>query len=125
MSRTYLLDEHLPRGMIDQLQRRAPTVTVRMVGDTDAPPKGTPDPELLLWCEREGVTLVTNNRASMPEHLRAHVEAGGRVLGLFTLRRGHTVWDMLDDLVVIALAGSDTDFVDRIIYLPFRPGESA
>jgi hypothetical protein len=34
------------------LLRREPTMPAWKVGDVAAPPKETPDPELLTWCEK-------------------------------------------------------------------------
>jgi hypothetical protein len=47
----YLLDEHLTPAYRTQLVRRDPELVVRIIGDLDAPAKGTLDPEILIWCE--------------------------------------------------------------------------
>jgi len=65
-----LLDEHVAQLYREQLRRRDPAPTVWQIGDEGAPPKGTLDPELLLWCEANDYSLVTSNRASMLRHLR-------------------------------------------------------
>ena len=64
----YLLDENVKRVYQVQLLRQEPDLIVRMVGDPGNPCRGTPDPEILIWCETHGCVLVTNNRASMPIH---------------------------------------------------------
>ncbi|MEH2179002.1 hypothetical protein [Nostoc sp.] len=51
MAIRYLLDEHLNPTYRSQLVRRNPELVVRIIGDLDVPPKGTPDPEILIWCE--------------------------------------------------------------------------
>jgi len=48
MSIQYLLDEHIAPLYRTQLVRQAPTLVVRIIGDPDAPPKGTLDPEILI-----------------------------------------------------------------------------
>jgi hypothetical protein len=68
-----LIDENLPPVYQTQLLRRKPELTVWMVGDPGTPPKGTLDPEILLWCEQNQFVLVTNNRRSMPVHLIDHL----------------------------------------------------
>lgn len=68
MSIQYLLDEHIPLLYRTQLVRRVPELTVRIIGDPDAPPRGTLDPDILIWCEIHNFILVTNNRKSMPKH---------------------------------------------------------
>ncbi|NMF86821.1 hypothetical protein [Nodosilinea sp. P-1105] len=51
MSLQYLLDEHIPPLYRTQLVRREPELIVRIIGDPDAPAKGTLDPDILIWCE--------------------------------------------------------------------------
>lgn len=48
MAIRYLLDEHLNPVYRSQLVRRNPELVVRIIGDLDAPPKGTVDPEILI-----------------------------------------------------------------------------
>ncbi len=58
---------------------------VLRVGQADTPPLGPSDPDILRWCESNAVSLVTNNRRSMPGHLREHLAAGQHVPGIFIL----------------------------------------
>ena len=51
MTIQYLLDEHIASLYRTQLMRQKPELIVRMIGDPNAPPKGTLDPEILNWCE--------------------------------------------------------------------------
>ncbi len=48
------MDENLDPIYQIQLQRQEPDLVVRAIGDPDTPPKGTLDPEILLWCEQYG-----------------------------------------------------------------------
>ncbi len=68
----YLLDEHIPHRLRKGLKQRIPDLVVRRIGDVDAPPIGTLDPDILRWCETSGFLLITNNRASIPVHLQEH-----------------------------------------------------
>ena len=61
----YLLDEHADPALRAQLVRHEPDLVVWIIGDPGAPRHGSPDAELLLWCEANGFSLVTNNRKSM------------------------------------------------------------
>jgi hypothetical protein len=76
MTIKYLLDEHISSLYRVQLVRREPELIVRIIGDPDAPSKGTLDPEILVWCEVYDFILVTNNRKSMPGHLADHLSQG-------------------------------------------------
>lgn len=69
----YLLDENVDRAYQLQLLRQIPELSVLRVGDPGNPPKGTLDPDILIWCEANNFVLVTHNRASMPVHLTGHL----------------------------------------------------
>ncbi|WP_353258997.1 hypothetical protein [Prochlorothrix hollandica] len=118
MSIQYLLDEHIPPLYRTQLVRRQPNLTIRIIGDPDAPPKGTLDPEILIWCENHNFILVTNNRKSMPKHLADHIDQGRHIPGIFVMDLGHNIGEMIEELLLISSASNDDEYHDRIEYLP-------
>ena len=73
MTLNYLLDENVDSNYKKQILRYNTDLVVWIVGEPDTPPKGTLDPDILLWCEEYNFVLVTNNRTSMPVHLRDHI----------------------------------------------------
>lgn len=95
-----LVDENTARAIGDQLRRLQPDIVLLTIGDDQAPSLGTPDPDILLWLEREGYCLVTRNRRSMPMHLRVHLDAGHHVPGIFALRPGASVGEIIEDLLL-------------------------
>jgi len=118
----FLLDEHVPVFIQAQLERMEPELSVYAIGDGIAPPKGTPDPDILIWIEAHGCMLVTNNRSTIPVHLRAHLDQGRHVPGIIQLpRRMRNVGAILDDLLLIWGAGRPGEFQDQIVYLPLHP----
>ena len=88
------------------------------IGDPGAPPHGTLDPDILLWCENNDFSLVTNNRASMPVHLRDHLLAGRHVPGIFILHNKMSLRETVDELALIWLATEPDEYTDLIGYLP-------
>jgi hypothetical protein len=114
----YLLDENVDRSYLVQLRRQEPELTVLMVGDPGNPPKGTLDPEILLWCEVTGFVLVTNNRASMPVHLANHLAQGRHIPGIFILNSDLGMGENLEELILAAIASLKNEYQDRIVYLP-------
>jgi len=89
-----------------------------VVGEPSAPPRGTLDPEILLWCEEYGFVVVTNNRASMPGHLRDHINEGRHVPGIFILGKNLSFGQNLEELIFLAEASFDDEYRDQIIHLP-------
>jgi hypothetical protein len=89
-----------------------------VIGDPGAPPRGTPDPDILVWCEAHGFILVTNNRASMPGHLASHLGAGRHVPGVFVLHPRLSLGDLVDELELICGASEPDEYRDALHYLP-------
>src|SRR5258707_15808111 len=94
----YLLDENVNPILRSALLRDEPTLTVWQVGMQDVPPFGTLDPAILIWCEENGFILVTNNRQSMPVHLKDHLAKGRRAAGIFILNAECSVGEMIDEI---------------------------
>lgn len=114
----FLLDENLPPWLGPLILREVPLVEVCHVGDGEAPPKGTLDPDILHWCQRNGYLLVTNNRSTMPTHLVDHLEAGLHCPGILVF---HGIVDtrlMVETLTLIATAGDVEEWRDQVSYLP-------
>ena len=72
MSLRYLIDENMSPSYKKQILLKRPELVVHAIGDPGFPPKGTLDPEILLWCEENNLVLITNNRESMPVHLKEY-----------------------------------------------------
>ncbi len=75
-------------------------------------------PDLLLWCEAEHFALVTNNRATMPVHLREHLAGGRHMPGIFMLNPGMSIGQIIEELADIAGASWVEEYEDRISFLP-------
>lgn len=121
----YLLDENLSPSYQEQLLRHLPDLKVLIVGDTDAPQKGTLDPEILCWCEDNGFILVTNNRNSMPLHLREHLIQGRHIPGILAFRKKFTMGQVIEDLILIALAAEEEEYRDILSYIPLLSSQKS
>jgi hypothetical protein len=122
MALRYVLDEHLRGPLWQAIQQHTaggldPLDAVR-VGDPPDLPLGTPDPDVLLWAEREGRILVSEDRATMPGHLADHLQGGHHSPGILLIARGATWAKLLSTLTVYAHAGDPALFQDRIDYIP-------
>jgi hypothetical protein len=78
----FLLDEHVPHAIQSQLLRLDADIDVLVVGQPSAPPRGTSDSDILAWIEKTGYVLVTANRRTIPECMRAHYAAGRCIPGI-------------------------------------------
>jgi hypothetical protein len=118
MAIRYLLDEHIDPVYGIQLLRAAPDLEVWIIGDPGASPRGTLDPDILIWCEANGFILVTNNRTSMPRHLADHLALGRHVPGILVINPAMSVGELIDELVLTVGASVEDEYRDLILYLP-------
>jgi hypothetical protein len=88
-----------------------------MVGEPNTPVKGTLDPDILTWCEEHDFILVTNNRTSMPVHLREHLKEGRHIPGIFILNPKLSMGQNIELLIFIAQASLEDEYRDLIIHL--------
>ncbi|MEA5467956.1 hypothetical protein VB714_03680 [Spirulina sp. 06S082] len=72
----------------------------------------------MLWCEQNNYILVTNNRRSMPVHLKEHLAQNHQIPGIFVLRPKFTIGEILNNLVFIAQAGKPSDYQNLITHIP-------
>lgn len=114
----FLLDENVERALATALQRRLPEAAVWMAGDPGAPPRGTLDPDVLLWCEANAFCLLTNNRSTMPGHLRDHLAAGRHVPGIFVLSPAMSLGAIVNELELLWAASEVEEYRDLLLYLP-------
>ncbi|NES82200.1 MAG: hypothetical protein F6K10_12800 [Moorea sp. SIO2B7] len=118
MTIRYLMDENVDPIYQIQILMREPDLVVWAVGDEGTPPKGTLDPEILIWCEEYSFILVTNNRTSMPPHLTAHLLQSRHIPGIFILNPNLSIGETIEELILIASTSDDDEYQDIIRYLP-------
>ena len=114
----YLLDEHVDPLFRTALLSREPELTVWRIGDPLSLPRGTLDPDILRWCEAYGFILVTNNRKSMPRHLRDHLAQGGHIPGIIEMNPGMTNQEIIEELLLIWAISTAEEYRDQIVYMP-------
>jgi len=115
----YLLDENVDPIFRLKLLKREPEMIVWKIGDPVAPPRGTLDPAIIEWCEKNNFVLVTNNRRSMPVHLKDHLAMGRHVNGIIELNPNMTIGETIDELQLMWGASDISEYQDMMIYLPF------
>lgn len=118
MKPRFLLDEHVNRAIQRQLRRLDLRIDVLAINDSDAPPAGLSDPEILLWIEQNGYILVTENRSTIPGHLTDHYAAGGHVPGIFWLRPHASLGSIIEELYLIWAASTADEYKDRALFIP-------
>jgi predicted nuclease of predicted toxin-antitoxin system len=118
MKRRFLIDENTSPALADQLRRHRPELEVISVGDDIAPPKGTLDPEILMWIENNNYTLITRNRKSMPDHFKHHLSMGHHIQGILTLRPKASMGEIIEYLLLIWELVDINEYKDQIVHIP-------
>jgi hypothetical protein len=118
----FLLDEQL-RGPLWALTEQHNSggihpLDVTRVGDPVDLPLGMPDPDILIWAEREGRILVSEDWRTMRGHFQAHLAVGQHSPGLFLLRPQIPYTDIVDFLVAVAYASEPDEWIDNWLYIP-------
>lgn len=122
MGPTFLLDEHL-RGHLWRVIRRhnrlgAYPLDVTRVGEPPDLPCGTSDPDILIWAERAGRIVLSEDWTTMRAHFQAHLAAGHHSPGLFLVRPQVLYVDVVDYLAVVAYASAADEWVDSWRAIP-------
>lgn len=64
------------------------------------------------------MVLVTLDRRTMPDHFGEHLAAGGHSAGVFLLKRGAPMTQVIEDLLLVLGALTPADWRDRLVCLP-------
>lgn len=115
----FLLDEHLKLDIIDEVQAFDPSIDILHIGMKGAPPIGTQDPDILIYCEAEQRALVTDNRRTMPKHAADHFAAGRHHWGVLVIRPDTTWGEIVQELRMFGGASEAEEWIDRVEYIPY------
>lgn len=88
------------------------------VGDPPDLPLRTQDPDLLIWSEREGRIIVSNDRRTLPAFLTQHLHAGQHSPGIIMIRTGFSLGQLVFELALIAHTGDPAYYADRHQFIP-------
>ncbi len=94
-------------------------IDIVQVGDPPDLPRGTLDPDILLWAERERRLFVTRDVNTVPSYLDDHLAAGHHSPGVLIVRRRRvSVPQVIFALALIAHAGDPAYFADCPRFIP-------
>ena len=114
----FLLDEHVPVALQKAVWRLEPKVDVACVGQSNAPKKGTTDPDLLIWAEEKMYAIVSRDKSTLPMHASNHVASGRKTWGVFILRDPFTLGELAEDLLLRWSASQAEEWQYFVGYIP-------
>lgn len=117
-----LLDEHISPAVVTGLRRRIPVLVIRsMVDWEDGDFLGQEDSVFLEQAFRQGLTLVTYDRRTIPPLLKQWAEEGRSHAGVVfvddkTISPGD-IGGLVKALSMLLKQGRTWDWKDRVIFL--------
>jgi len=114
----FFCDENVPEQLADAVVAKEPAIVIGQVGQAPAPPKQTPDPELLRYAEANQLLFLTRDKKTMPGHVAQHLSSGRHTWGVFLLRRSASIADLVDAIILIWSASTAEEWQDQINWLP-------
>ncbi len=108
-------DENFNNDILRGLLRHNPELDIERIQDNDL--IGAPDPEILEWTASEDRILLTEDISTLPVFMKQRLEKGHQTPGIIIVPPSLSVGQVIDELYLIAEAGTKEDFVNRIIYL--------
>src|SRR5262245_62146813 len=122
MALRFLLDGNLPGRLLAAVLNHNAMgmhpVDVIQVGEPPDLPRGTQDPEILIWAESEDRILVSHDLSTLPIFLADHTKAGRYSPGIFLIRHGATLREVVDFIVLAAHASEPWEWAGRCQFIP-------
>ena len=109
-------DENFNGNIVRGLLRRRPDLDIVRVQDVGL--AGADDPAILAWSADEGRILLTHDVATLVGFAYERVEAGLRMPGVFEVRLGTPIGQVLDDILLLAECSFDDEWEGRVAYIP-------
>jgi hypothetical protein len=92
-----------------------PEIDIRSAAEANL--AGASDPEVLRIAAEGGRLLISQDRGTMPGHLRRFV-AGARSPGLILVRERTSIATAIEDLVLIWSASEPEEWTNRLLWIP-------
>ena len=120
MSRVwFLFDEHMTLSLAGAVHSLESSVVIHAVGQPSAPPKRTPDPDILEYAQLAGAIVVTLDKSTMIKFAVDRIVARSPMAGLLVIPSDQSSrMEVAEDLHLIWSITQPAEWHDRIEYLP-------
>jgi len=88
------------------------------VGDPPDLPLSSDDQQILEWAENKDRIVITEDKHTMPAALAAHLQAGHQSPGVFMIRGGFSLGQLVSILELVGHAGQAADYRNAVTYVP-------
>ncbi len=112
----FLADENLREAIVTSVERLDPTIdfsTVQALGL-----RGTSDPDLIEFAERQGWIIVTHDVSTMTACAYDRMSQGAEFAGVLLSPQACSTREIAESLVLIAGASDSSDWRNQVVFLP-------
>ena len=81
---------------------------------------GASDDKLLEWAQDHGRVVLSHDARTMPRHVRDRLSVGMHMPGVFIVDDLASIGTVVEDLLLIIECSQQEEWLDRIVYLPFK-----
>ncbi|MFL5805878.1 MAG: DUF5615 family PIN-like protein [Roseiflexaceae bacterium] len=111
-------DENFNNDIVRGIIRRNPQIDVVRVQDAGL--AGADDPTVLAWSAQTQRVLLTHDAATITYYAYERVRAGQAMPGVFEVRRGVSLGQAIEDILLIAECSLEGEWDGQVRYLPLR-----
>jgi hypothetical protein len=112
------VDDRLRLAVLRHNARGVDPIDAVQVGEPPDLPRQSDDPDILIWAEREGRILVSYDLSTLLNFLSDHLQAGHHSPGIFLIRHGSTLREVVDFLVLATYASEPWEWENRCQFIP-------
>lgn len=113
-----LFDENFNNNILRGLIRKNPGLDVVRVQDTEL--SGADDPTVLEWAANENRILLTHDVTTITKYAYDRIASGKPMPGVFAAATTCQVSKIIDDILLLAEASTDSEWENQILYLPLK-----
>lgn len=113
----FLADEDFNNRIVRGLLRRLPDLDIVRVQDT--PLFGAPDAAVLEWAAGNGRILLTHVVSTITRFAYQRIRSGQPMAGVIEISQAVPIGQVIDDVILITIAGAMDEYENQIVYLPF------
>ena len=109
-------DHNFDARIIDGLLRREPDLDIVLIRDAGL--ATAPDPVVLEWTAREGLVLLTHDRATLVGFAYERVSHGEPMSGVIAISAQCPIGRAVDELLLLLECTSDDEWAGRMFFVP-------
>jgi predicted nuclease of predicted toxin-antitoxin system len=114
----FLTDENFDDRIVHALLDQEPALDIVRARDVGL--AATDDRDLLEWATDERRVLLTHDVNTMSDFAFERVRTGRPLAGVVLVRKTATRARIVEDLVMIAVIGTEADVVGQVLNVPLR-----